>query len=112
MAPSNFAALAFFAGSVIAHLARRIVGMVVSVTVGTGDWVIADGEALLPVLLVDVRFLALLAGDVVVSLCQGHSHPKLSVAQGAGSKSSADKIQPTACRPMATGNTPVWFPGH
>ena len=45
-------------------------------------------------------------------VCQGHSHPKLSVAQGAGSRSSADNIQPTACRPMATGNTPVWFPGH
>ena len=44
--------------------------------------------------------------------CQGHSHPKLSVAQGVGSRSSADKVQPTACRPMATGNAPVWFPGH
>ena len=44
--------------------------------------------------------------------CQGHSHPKLSVAQGAGSKSSADNKQPTARRPMTTGNTPVWFPGH
>ena len=32
------------------------------------------------------------------AICQGHSHPKLSVAQGAGSKSSADKIQPTAHR--------------
>ena len=30
--------------------------------------------------------------------CQGHSHPKLSVVQGAGGKPSADEIQPTACR--------------
>ena len=30
--------------------------------------------------------------------CQGHSHPKLSVVQGAGSKPSADEIQPTARR--------------
>ena len=30
--------------------------------------------------------------------CQGHSHPKLLVALGEGSKSSADKIQPTAHR--------------
>ena len=44
--------------------------------------------------------------------CQGHSHPKLSVAQGAGSKPSADEIQPTARRYPTTGNTPVWFPGH
>ena len=44
--------------------------------------------------------------------CQGHSHPKLSVAQGAGSKPSADKIQPTAHRYPTTGNTLVWFPGH
>ena len=28
-------------------------------------------------------------------LCQGHSHPKLLVALDVGSKSSADKIQPT-----------------
>ena len=44
--------------------------------------------------------------------CQGHSHPKLSVVQGAGSRLSADKIQPTACRYPTTENTPVWFPGH
>ena len=45
-------------------------------------------------------------------ICQGHSHPKLSVAQGVGSKSSADNRQPTARRYPTTGNTPVWFPGH
>ena len=67
MAPSDFSALSFFAGSVIAHLARRVVGVVVSVAVGTGDWVIADGEALLSVLLVDVGFFALFACNVVVS---------------------------------------------
>ena len=39
--------------------------------------------------------------------CQGHSHPKPSVAQGAESKSSADKIQPTAHRYLTMGNTPV-----
>ena len=47
-----------------------------------------------------------------LDMCQGHSHPKLSVAQGAGSKPSADEIQPTARRYPTTGNTPVWFPGH
>ena len=47
-----------------------------------------------------------------VESCQGHSHPKLSVAQGAGSKPSADKIQPTARRYPTMGDTPVWFPGH
>ena len=30
--------------------------------------------------------------------CQGHSHPKLLVALDVGSKSSADKIQPTTHR--------------
>ena len=34
----------------------------------------------------------------ILWLCQGHSHPKLSVVQGAGSKPSADEIQPTARR--------------
>ena len=33
-----------------------------------------------------------------LSGCQGHSHPKLLVALGEGSKSSADNIQPTARR--------------
>ena len=44
--------------------------------------------------------------------CQGHSHPKLLVALGMGSKSSADKIQPTTHKLMVMGNTLVWFPGH
>ena len=44
--------------------------------------------------------------------CQGHSHPKLSIVQGVGSKLSADKIQLTTCRYPTSGNTPVWFPGH
>ena len=35
--------------------------------------------------------------------CQGHSHPKLLVALDVGSKSSADKIQPTAHRPTGYG---------
>ena len=35
--------------------------------------------------------------------CQGHSHPKLSVVQGVGSRSSADKIQPTAHKPTGYG---------
>ena len=35
--------------------------------------------------------------------CQGHSHPKLLVALGVGSKSSADKIQPTAHKPTGYG---------
>ena len=37
-------------------------------------------------------------GRLSKTKCQGHSHPKLSVAQGAGSKLSADKIPPTARR--------------
>ena len=41
--------------------------MVVSIAVGTGDGVITDGEAFLSVFLVDIRFFALLAGDMVVS---------------------------------------------
>ena len=35
--------------------------------------------------------------------CQGHSHPKLLVALGVGSKSSADNIQPTAHKPTGYG---------
>ena len=35
--------------------------------------------------------------------CQGHSHPKLLVALGVGSKSSADKIQPTTHKPTGYG---------
>ena len=43
------------------------------------------------------------AGDLLLGInnrgdCQGHSHPKLLVALGEGSKSSADNIQPTAHR--------------
>ena len=37
------------------------------------------------------------------TLCQGHSHPKLLVALGIGSKLSADKIQPTAHKPTGYG---------
>ena len=35
----------------------------------------------------------------MIHMCQGHSHPKLLIALGIGSKSSADKIQPTAHKP-------------
>ena len=38
-----------------------------------------------------------------LATCQGHSHPKLLVALGEGSKSSADKIQPTTHKPTSYG---------
>ena len=67
LAPSDFSALTFLTGSMVVHLARGVVSMVISVAVGTGYWVIADGEALPSVLLVDVGFFALFAGDVVLA---------------------------------------------
>ena len=54
LAPSNLSALSFLTGSIVAHLARGVVGEVFSVAVGAGDWVGADGPSVLPVLLVDV----------------------------------------------------------
>ena len=66
LAPSDFSALSFFAGSVVAHLTQRIVGVVGSVAVRAGDGMLADSEALLPVFLIHVGLLALLAGLVVV----------------------------------------------
>ena len=50
--------------------------------------------------------------SLLTQVCQGHSHPKLLVALGMGSKLSAENIQPTAHKLMVMGNTPVWFPGH
>ena len=41
--------------------------------------------------------------DDALYRCQGHSHPKLLVALGIGSKLSADKIQPTAHKPTGYG---------
>ena len=52
LAPSNFSTLAFLAGSVIAHLTRGVVGVVVFVAVRASDGVGADSEAFLSVLLV------------------------------------------------------------
>ena len=73
LAPSNFSALSFLAGSVVAHLTRRIVSVVGSVAVWAGNGMFADGEAFLSVLLVHVGLLALLARFVVVIFCVSSS---------------------------------------
>ena len=65
--------MSFLAGGIVSHPACTVVSVVGVVAVGAGDGVVADGESLLPVLLVDVRFLALLAGFVVFSFIMGAS---------------------------------------
>ena len=61
MATADLLALLFLTGGVVPHSASAVVGVVGIITVGAGDRVVTDGEPLLPVLLVNVRFFAFLA---------------------------------------------------
>ena len=73
LATANFSALSFLAGSIVSHSACAIVGVVGVIAVRAGDGVVTDGESLLSVLLVDVRFFTFLAGFVVFVFFVGAS---------------------------------------
>ena len=73
LAAANLLALSFLTGGIVPHSACTVVGVVGVVAVGAGNGVVTDGEFLLPVLLVDVRFFALLAGFVVFGFIVGAS---------------------------------------
>ena len=65
LASPDLASLALFARGVIPHRATCVISMVWFAAVGAGEGVFACSEAILPVLLIDVRLLAFLARNVV-----------------------------------------------